>query len=257
MLGSTLPNRSSTGCQTPTQYKNNTQLSQIGRLLAVRHEPNTKSIHNSPNIGLNFYNGGFNSSKQVVCWLLDTNPIQKQYTTLPSRSSAGCQTRTQYKVNTQLSQHRTKFLQCWVQLFQIGRLLAVRHEPNTKTIHNSPKQVVCWLLDHEPNTKSIHNSSNIGLNFYNVGLNLPYLETNPIQSQCTCLMVFNDTFNDITVTGISLRSVILVEETGVPGENHRPVASQSQYTTRPQNWKEIGTTTNDLHLKYTTTCNDS
>ena len=33
-------------------------------------------------------------------------------------------------------------------------------------------------------------------------------------------MVFNATFNNIS--GISWRSVLLVEETGVPGENHRP-----------------------------------
>jgi len=35
-------------------------------------------------------------------------------------------------------------------------------------------------------------------------------------------MVFNATFNNIAV--VSWRSVLLVEETGVPGENHRPVA---------------------------------
>ena len=35
-------------------------------------------------------------------------------------------------------------------------------------------------------------------------------------------MVFNATFNNILA--ISWRSVLLVEETGVPGENHRPVA---------------------------------
>ena len=33
-------------------------------------------------------------------------------------------------------------------------------------------------------------------------------------------MMFNATFNNISV--ISWRSVLLVEETGVPGENHRP-----------------------------------
>ena len=38
------------------------------------------------------------------------------------------------------------------------------------------------------------------------------------------VMVFNDTFNNILV--ISWRSVLLVEETGVLGENHRPVACQ-------------------------------
>jgi len=37
------------------------------------------------------------------------------------------------------------------------------------------------------------------------------------------VMVFNATFNNISV--ISWQSVLLVEETGVPGENHLPVAS--------------------------------
>ena len=37
------------------------------------------------------------------------------------------------------------------------------------------------------------------------------------------LMVFNATFNTISV--ISWQSVLLVEETGGPGENHRPVGS--------------------------------
>ena len=39
-------------------------------------------------------------------------------------------------------------------------------------------------------------------------------------------MVFNATFNNISV--ISWQSVLLVEETGGPGENHRPVASHRQ-----------------------------
>ena len=39
-------------------------------------------------------------------------------------------------------------------------------------------------------------------------------------------MVFNATFNNISV--ISWRSVLLVKETEVPGENHRPVASHFQ-----------------------------
>ena len=38
------------------------------------------------------------------------------------------------------------------------------------------------------------------------------------------IMVFDATFN--TISGISLQSVLLVEETGIPGENHRPAASQ-------------------------------
>jgi hypothetical protein len=39
-------------------------------------------------------------------------------------------------------------------------------------------------------------------------------------------MVFNTTFNNISV--ISWRSVLLVGETRVPRENHRPVASHWQ-----------------------------
>jgi hypothetical protein len=39
-------------------------------------------------------------------------------------------------------------------------------------------------------------------------------------------MVVNATFNNISV--ISWRSFLLVEETGVPGENHRSVASHRQ-----------------------------
>ena len=38
-----------------------------------------------------------------------------------------------------------------------------------------------------------------------------------------CFMVFNVTFKNISA--ISWRSVLLVEGTGIPGENHRPVAS--------------------------------
>ena len=38
-----------------------------------------------------------------------------------------------------------------------------------------------------------------------------------------CLMVLNATFNSISV--ISCLSFLLVEETGGPGENHRPVAT--------------------------------
>jgi hypothetical protein len=39
-------------------------------------------------------------------------------------------------------------------------------------------------------------------------------------------MVFNATFNNISI--ISWRSVLLVEETERPGENHRPAASHRQ-----------------------------
>jgi len=39
-------------------------------------------------------------------------------------------------------------------------------------------------------------------------------------------MVFNATFSNISV--ISWGQVLLLEEIGVPGENHRPVASHWQ-----------------------------
>jgi hypothetical protein len=51
-------------------------------------------------------------------------------------------------------------------------------------------------------------------------------------SQCgqkglfVCLMVFNAAFNNISV--ISWQSVLLMEEIGGPGENHRPVANHRQ-----------------------------
>jgi len=36
-------------------------------------------------------------------------------------------------------------------------------------------------------------------------------------------MMINTTFNNISA--ISWQSVLLVDETGIPGENHRPVAN--------------------------------
>jgi len=43
------------------------------------------------------------------------------------------------------------------------------------------------------------------------------------QNWLVSVMVLNATFNNISV--ISWRSVLLVEENGVPRENHRPAAS--------------------------------
>jgi hypothetical protein len=45
------------------------------------------------------------------------------------------------------------------------------------------------------------------------------------------VMEFNATFNNISV--ISWRSVLLVEESGVPGENHRPAANHRQFSASP------------------------
>jgi hypothetical protein len=56
------------------------------------------------------------------------------------------------------------------------------------------------------------------------------------------LMVFNATFNNISA--MSWRSVLLVEETGGPGENHRPVTDKLYHImlyTSP--WSRIELTT--------------
>ena len=46
-------------------------------------------------------------------------------------------------------------------------------------------------------------------------------------------VVFNATFNNISV--LSWQSVLFVEETAVPGENHQPVASHGQFLSRRSN----------------------
>jgi hypothetical protein len=52
------------------------------------------------------------------------------------------------------------------------------------------------------------------------------LHRHSVKKRTVRIMVFNITFNNISV--ISWQSVLLVEETGVPGENHRPAASHWQ-----------------------------
>jgi hypothetical protein len=51
------------------------------------------------------------------------------------------------------------------------------------------------------------------------------------------VMVFKATFNNISV--ISWRSVLLVEETGVPGENHQTVASHWQTLSHMLCWVHL------------------
>jgi len=62
--------------------------------------------------------------------------------------------------------------------------------------------------------KVISNCGNATHRFLHVSIN--FINTYMV-------MVFNATFNNISV--ISWRSVLLVEEIGVPGENHHPAAS--------------------------------
>ena len=69
------------------------------------------------------------------------------------------------------------------------------------------------------------------LSFHNVCLDKQKsISNNSKYCLFVCLMVFNATFNNISVTctGISWRSVLLVDETGGPGENHWLVANHWQ-----------------------------
>jgi hypothetical protein len=52
---------------------------------------------------------------------------------------------------------------------------------------------------------------------------LDIVALDPIWNIRVRVVVFNATFNNISV--ISWKSVVLVKETGVPGENHQPVTS--------------------------------
>ena len=67
-------------------------------------------------------------------------------------------------------------------------------------------------------------------------------------------MVFKATFNNISV--ISWQSVLLVEENGKPGENHRSVASHGQtlshnvVSSTPQHVEIMMTATNQLEYIY-------
>jgi hypothetical protein len=57
-------------------------------------------------------------------------------------------------------------------------------------------------------------------------INTAYIIITTITMSCKYkvrVMMFNANFNNISA--ISWRSVLFVEETGVPGENHRPAAS--------------------------------
>jgi energy-converting hydrogenase Eha subunit E len=68
---------------------------------------------------------------------------------------------------------------------------------------------------------SVHNETCRTLNLISTFLFLH------VYNAYVCLMVFNATFNNMS--SISWRSVLLVEETAIPGENHRPVAEQLYY----------------------------
>jgi hypothetical protein len=67
----------------------------------------------------------------------------------------------------------------------------------------------------------LKNRGRRGLDHIVVGFTTTYHQE--LSMYQVCLMVLNTTFNNISA--ISWQSVLLVEETGGPRENHRPVAS--------------------------------
>ena len=83
--------------------------------------------------------------------------------------------------------------------------------------HDSGYRCLSWLLVFFA-TDIVTTILNEGTNARTITLNWPW---SPWVS-VAWFMVFNATFHNISV--ISWRSVLLGEETGVPGENHRPVS---------------------------------
>ena len=60
-------------------------------------------------------------------------------------------------------------------------------------------------------------------------------------------MMLSATFNNISVTGISQRSALLVEETGKPCSNYRPAANHCQtFITNIRKYFEVITSTVNL-----------
>jgi hypothetical protein len=77
--------------------------------------------------------------------------------------------------------------------------------------YNNERKILSICIHHDQVLANQWNRNSVSI--FNIGLVLVF-------------MVFNATFNNISV--ISWRSVLLVEETGVPGENHRPATSHWQ-----------------------------
>ena len=71
---------------------------------------------------------------------------------------------------------------------------------------------------HQLRRREYNNIANILFFLYMDVRILAYMYTDITERERVRVMVLNTTFNNISV--ISLRSVLLVEETGITGENH-------------------------------------
>ena len=120
-----------------------------------------------------------------------------------------------------------------------------KRPPSTKQLIWSCNQLSNYRYTRMESDRSKHMSSVLRVTFYSFcafysfrttnrgrtvvqgsGVSLGILHIESMNRVRVTVIVFNATFNNISA--ISWRSVLLVEETGVPEENHQPVASHWQ-----------------------------
>ena len=120
-----------------------------------------------------------------------------------------------------------------------------KRPPSTKQLIWSCNQLSNYRYTRMESDSSKHMSSVLRVTFYSFcafysfrttnrgrtvvqgsGVSLGILHIESMNRVRVIVIVFNATFNNISA--ISWRSVLLVEETEVPGENHQPVASHWQ-----------------------------
>ena len=143
-----------------------------------------------------------------------------------------------------VSKHGNEHSTFWAHFSTMGRIKLRAIKVSLHFVHSRPKEKLsCFQLpDPLPFLVSkiffiiqlIRNHYGMWWSYWVLNLNeernvvyehhISFLQSIGMQqTNKTCLMVFNATLNNISV--ISWWSVLLVEETGGPGENHRPVAS--------------------------------
>jgi hypothetical protein len=120
-----------------------------------------------------------------------------------------------------------------------------KRSPSTKQLIWSCNQLSNYRYTRMESDSSKHMSSVLRVTFYSFcafysfrttnrgrtvvqgsGVSLGILHIESMNRVRVIVIVFNAAFNNISA--ISWRSVLLVEETEVPGENHQPVASHWQ-----------------------------